>query len=135
MSYAPTQPGISTGAVGAANMQALTLFDAEPYLPPPDVANDYSDSGGATAGEVIGPNHPSLTGQGSPHLVLLGLILGLVALGFLQKESAHITKNTIALNAFNFSFVILATMVGFVIMKVIFAKFPVPGVSQVVHAA
>jgi len=124
-------------------MQALTLFDAEPYLPPPAVANDFSDTGQGTAeasayngaGEVVPPDHPSLTGEGNPAMVLVGLIGLLVVLGFLQKESKHLASQGIAFNIFNFAFVILATMVGFVLMKVVFTKFKVPGLSQVVHAA
>ncbi len=130
MAYSPTQPGTDTSDVGVANMQALTLFDAEPYLPPPEfAARANDDNAGAMAMGAMG--HPA---GGNPTWTILLLIGGLVLLGFLQRSSEHLTHNTIALNAFNFTFVILTVMVGIVLIKVVVTKFPIPGVTQIAHA-
>lgn len=131
MSYAPTQPGIDTSDIGAANVQALTLFDAEPYLPPYQTVGESGaeDSAGAMATGAMG--HPA---GGNPTWAIIALLGGLVLLGYARHTSPHLTQNTIALNAFNFAFVILTVMIGITLVKVVVAKFPVPGLTQLAHA-
>lgn len=125
MPYAPTQPGIDTSGIGAANVQALTLFDSSPSEPPYPI--EAVMSGPSSSGESpIG---------GNPVYIILGLLAGLVFLGWLRKQSSHLEGQTLAFNAFNFVVVILVTMIGFVLLKVVFSKYKVPGVTQLVHAA
>jgi hypothetical protein len=131
MAYTPTQPGIDTSDIGAANVQALTLFDAEPYLPPYQTVGQSGaeDSAGAMATGAM--DHPA---GGNPTWAIIGLLGGLVLLGFIRNSSAHLQQNTIALNAFNFTLMILTVMIGITLVKVVVAKFPVPGVTQLAHA-
>lgn len=124
--YTPTQPGVDTSGVGVANVQSLTLFDAEPDTPSYPVEAATMSTGGGSGDHPIG---------GNPVFVILGLLAGLVFLGWLQKQSKHLEGQTIALNTFNFTLMILTVMIGFVLLKVIVAKFPIPGVTQLVHAA
>lgn len=120
--YAPTQPGTDTSGVGVANMQALTLLQSQPYEPPPGVAaHDMTDA-------------DQMVNKGNPTLPLLGLIAGLVVLGIVREKSEHLKSNTIAFNAFNFIFVIFTVMIGIALAKVVFTKYPVPGVTALVHA-
>jgi len=131
MAYAPTQPGTDTSDIGVANMQSLTLFDAEPYLPSPGMVahSGAEDSGGVASGAV---GHPA---GGNPTFAVIALLGGLVLLGFLRNSSEHLRSNTIALNAFNFTLMILTVMIGFALVKVVVAKYPIPGITQLVHAA
>jgi hypothetical protein len=132
MAYAPTQPGIDTSDIGAANAQALTLFDSEPYLPSFQTVgmSGAEDSAGAMATGAMG--HPA---GGNPTWAIVGLLGGLVLLGFIRNSSEHLRSNTIALNAFNFTLMILTVMIGFVLVKVVVAKYPIPGLTQLAHAA
>jgi hypothetical protein len=125
--YSPTQPGTDTSSVGVANVQALTLFTAEPSTPPYPIEAQLEPGGSAATGD-----HPA--GGNPVWIVLVGLAL-LVFLGWLRKQSSHLEGQTIALNAFNFVLMILTVMIGFVLVKMLFAKFPVPGLTQFVHAA
>ena len=111
-------------------MQALTLFDAEPYLPPYQVVGESGaeDSGAMAVGAV---GHPA---GGNPTWAIIGLLGGLVLLGYIRRSSEHLTSNTIALNAFNFTFVILTVMIGITLVKVVVTKFPIPGLTQIAHA-
>ncbi len=131
MAYAPTQPGIDTSDIGAANVQALTLFDAEPYLPPYQTVGQSGaeDSSGAMATGAM--EHPA---GGNPTWAIIGLIGGLVLLGVIRNQSEYLRNNTIALNAFNFTLMILTIMIGITLIKVVVAKFPIPGVTQLAHA-
>src|SRR5438477_6294582 len=114
MAYAPTQPGIDTSDIGAANVQALTLFDAEPYLPPYQVVGQSGlEDSGAGAMATGGMGHPA---GGNPTVAVIALLGGLVLLGFIRNSSEHLKSNTIALNAFNFTLMILTVMIGFALV-------------------
>lgn len=131
MSYSPTQPGIDTSDIGAANVQALTLFDSEPYLPPYQTVASSLDGEAAGAMATGNMEHPV---GGNPTWAIVALLGGLVLLGYARHSSAHLTQNTIALNAFNFTFVILTVMIGITLVKVVVTKFPIPGITQLAHA-
>ena len=75
--------------------------------------------------------HPA---GGNPTWAIIGLLGGLVLLGYIRRSSEHLTSNTIALNAFNFTFVILTVMIGITLVKVVVTKFPIPGLTQIAHA-
>jgi len=126
--YSPTQPGIDTSGIGVANVQALTLFSAEPSTPSFPIEAQLMDGNSA----AMSGEHPA--GGNPVWVVMVGIGL-LVLLGWLRKQSSHLEGQTIAFNAFNFVAMILTVMVGFVLVKMLFAKFPVPGVTQFVHAA
>jgi hypothetical protein len=115
--YTPTQPGIDTSGIGVDNVQALTLFESQPSLPDFAVAADEGSS--------------PMAQPGNPHLVLVGLIAGLVGLNYL---ATHVTGNGILGSILRFTIVTLTVIVSVVILKVFFTKYPVPGVTQVVHA-
>lgn len=77
-------------------------------------------------------DHP--VGGNPVWVAVLGIGL-IVLLGYLQHHSEHLMGNGIVYNTFNFATIILVTMIGFVLMKVFVTKFPIPGVTQFVHAA
>lgn len=129
MAYAPTQPGVDTSGIGVANAQALTLMHAMPFEP------NYPAEAAMQDGENLALNGAAHPAGGNPVWVVVALLGGLVLLGFLRKQSSHLEGQTIALNAFNFTLMILTVMIGFVLLKVLVAKFPIPGVTQLVHAA
>lgn len=131
MGYMPTQPGIDTSDVGVGNVQALTLFDSEPQLATYQVAAQASADGDAASMATGAMGHPA---GGNPTWAIIGLLGGLVLLGFIRNSSEYLRSNTIALNAFNFTLMILTVMIGIVLVKTIVTKFPVPGITQVAHA-
>lgn len=118
--YTTAETGIDTSGIGVSNAQSLTLFENYPDQPSFSVEADAGSDAATPTGE--------------PHLVLVFLLLGLVALGFVRKSSSHLEQNTIAFNAFNFTVMIFSVMLGIAIFKVIFTKYKVPGVTALVHA-
>ena len=132
MAYMPTEPGIDTSDVGVGNVQALTLFDSQPQLATYQIAAQSSAGDGDAASMATGAmGHPA---GGNPTWAVIGLLGGLVLLGFIRNSSEHLRSNTIALNAFNFTLMILTVMIGIVLVKTVVTKFPIPGVTQVAHA-
>lgn len=132
MGYMPTQPGIDTSDIGVGNVQALTLFDSEPQLASYQIAANASAGDGDAASMAAGAmGHPA---GGNPTYAILGLIGGLVILGFIRNSSEYLRSNTIAFNAFNFIVMIVTVMIGINLVKVLVTKFPVPGLTQVAHA-
>lgn len=129
MDYMPTQPGTDTSDIGVANVQALTLFDAEPHLATYQLA--ASSTGDASSMAVGAVGHPA---GGNPTWAIVGLLGGLVLLGFIRNSSEHLRSNTIALNFFNFTLMIITVMIGIVLVKTVVTKFPIPGLTQVAHA-
>lgn len=108
------QSGVSTQRVGVANMQGLTLF---------------RDVGPASheAPVVEAETNAMPPQEGSPHLWLAALIVLAVAL--------WITNQHFDFGPLNLAFIVLVTMAGMVLLKTIFGRFHVPGLSQVVLAA
>jgi hypothetical protein len=120
--YTPTVVGMSPTGVGVDGMQSLTLFENEPSEP-----SFPNEARGDEEAQAVANN-------GNPTIPILGLIGGLVALGFLRESSSHLKSNTMALNAFNFTVYIFTAIIGIVLAKVIFTRWKVPGVTQLVHA-
>ena len=87
------------------------------------------DGAGVAAGTAA---HP--VGGNPVWIILVGIFL-IVILGWIRKQSSEVEGQTVALNAFNFLLIILVTMIGFVIAKTLITIFPVPGLTQFVHAA
>lgn len=110
-----TQSGVSTQRVGVANMQGLTLFrDIGPdYHLAPDVEAEEA----ATAG----------TDQGSPHLWLAALLVLAAALWILNQHFKF--------GVFNLAFIVLVVLSTTVLLKTVFGRFHVPGLSPVILAA
>lgn len=104
------QFGTSPSRVGVGNMQKLTLFEDVPA---------YHEAPGQEMAENTGAPPP-----GSPHLWLAALIVLVVAL--------WLTNQHYQFGPLNLLFVILTTVAGIALLKTVFAKFHVPGLSQVV---
>ncbi len=111
-----TQPGISPLGVGAANMQGLTLFDDEA---------DYHASPANNEGAA-------LADQGNPHWFLIGMIAILALLWVVRRNSGILGAEALGINLFNLLTITITAIVGIVLFKVIFARIPVPGLTQLV---
>lgn len=107
------QFGTSPQRVGVANMQKLTLFEDVPA---------YHESPGQEFAENTGAPPP-----GSPHLWLAALLVLVTALWIVNRHFSF--------GPLNLVFIILVTISGIVLLKTVFGKFHVPGLSQVVLAA
>ncbi len=104
---------------GIGGMQSETL----PYDSPQDHAP--ADAGG---------NEAAYTG-GAPHLTLIGVGGLILIMWFIRKQSAHLQATTLGINLFNLLTITLTAILGIVLLKVIFTKVPVPGVTNLVMAA
>jgi hypothetical protein len=110
-----TQSGISVNRVGAANMQGLTLFR--------DIGPDYHLSPDVEATEAAMAG----TEQGSPHLWLAALLVLAAALWILNQNYKF--------GVFNLAFIVLVVLSTTVLLKTIFGRFHIPGLSPVILAA
>jgi hypothetical protein len=108
------QSGISTQRVGVANMQGLTLF-----------RNVGPASHEAPQQEAESAAMPLEEGQ--PHLWLAALLVLVAAL--------WITNQHFSFGPLNLAFVILTVIAGTVLLKTIFGRVHIPGLSQVILAA
>lgn len=120
--YEPTQPGIDTSGIGVQNVQALTLMRSQPFEP-----TYTAEASQDTVAAAVANN-------GNPTIPIIALIGGLAVLAFVRGRSEHLASKTIGLNAFNFTVMIFTVMLGIALAKVVFTKYPVPGVTQLVHA-
>jgi hypothetical protein len=109
------QSGISTQRIGAANMQGLTLFK--------DIGPDYHLAPDVEATE----NAMAGVEEGSPHLWLAALLVLVAALWIVNQHYKF--------GVFNLAFIVLVVMASSVLLKTVFGKFHVPGLSQVVLSA
>lgn len=108
------QSGISTQRVGVANMQGLTLFrDVGP--------------GSHEAPQMEAQAAAQNTDQGQPHLWLAALLVLVAAL--------WITNQHYSFGPLNLAFVTLTVIAVSVLLKTIFGRINVPGLSQVILAA
>ena len=106
----------------------------------------YGPTGaGVTGGEPLTRRErmQSASGAGSaPHsevpgnpVVVLGGIIGLAFLLWLaRKNSSYLQQNTLGLNTFNVISIWIVATVGILLGKIVFNKFPIPGVTPVVNA-
>ena len=108
------QSGISTQRVGVGNMQGLTLFSG--------VGPAYHESPGQEEAESAGVDN-----QGSPHLWLAALLVLAATLWIVNQHYEF--------GPLNLAFIILVVMAGSVLLKTIFGRFYVPGLSPVILAA
>lgn len=109
------QSGISTQRVGVSNMQGLTLFR--------DIGPDYHLSPETEADE----NAMAGVETGSPHLWLAALLVLAAALWIMNQHFKF--------GVFNLAFIVLVVISVSVLLKTIFGKFHVPGLSPVILAA
>lgn len=109
------QSGVSTQRVGVANMQGLTLFR--------DIGPDYHLSPEVEADEA------AMAGveEGSPHLWLAALLVAIAALWIVNQHYKF--------GVFNLAFIVLVVIAVSVLLKTVFGRFHVPGLSQVILAA
>jgi hypothetical protein len=108
-----TQSGIAPQKVGVAGMPGLTLFRDSP---------NYHEAPTQEFDEATAAPPP-----GAPHLWLAALLVLVAALWIVNQH--------VKFGPLNLAFVVLVTMAGFVLLKAIFGKYHVPGLSQVVLAA
>jgi hypothetical protein len=109
------QSGVSTQRVGVANMQGLTLFKS--IGPDYHIAPDVEASEAAMAGVE----------EGSPHLWLAALLVAIAALWIVNQHYKF--------GVFNLMFIVLVVIAVSVLLKTVFGRFHVPGLSQVILAA
>lgn len=109
-----TTAGMAPNRVGVAGMPALTLFQT--------VGPQYHERPGQEAAESEAPAE-----EGSPHLWLAAL---LVLAGTLWVINQHF-----GFGPLNLMFLVLVFIAGSVLLKTVFGRFHVPGLSQVILAA
>lgn len=117
------QYGVDTTGRGAANLQALTV---------PRFRMGSHDAPGSEADEGAANDHPATGGNPLTFVfILLGLI---VALFFVHRSSSVLKSEAFGVNWF--TFVEVGVMASFFILlvKAIFGKFHVPGVTNAVAA-
>lgn len=71
---------------------------------------------------------------GNPLMVWVGLALLLVAFHFVRRSQESLQANLLGVNLFNLLVITITAVLGITLFKVVFAKIPVPGVSQLMHA-
>ncbi len=106
------QSGTSVNRVGVANMQRLTLFEELPLL--------HQSPGEEMAAQEERPS-------GSPHLWLAALLVLVAALWIVNQH--------VRFGPLNLLFILLAVIAGIVLLKTFFARYHVPGLSQVILAS
>lgn len=110
-----TQAGYSAGLSG---MSQLTLPRASQvtYEPPgpPD--------GGGTAE------------MGNPLIGLFAVAAGIFGLWLIRNQSEHLQRNVMGVNIFNLLLVTFTAVLGIVLFKFLFTRFPVPGFTPLFHA-
>lgn len=109
-----TQSGISVNRVGAANMSGLTLFQG--------VGPAYHESPGEEERASAGAGD-----EGSPHLWLAALLVLAATLWIVNQHYSF--------GPLNLMFLVLVFVAGSVLLKTIFGRFHVPGLSSVILAA
>lgn len=81
--------------------------------------------GGATSADQV---------PGNPVVVLMGLVGLAFVLWLARKNSSYLQQNVIGFNTFNVISIFVIATVGILLGKIVFNKFPVPGVTPVVNA-
>jgi hypothetical protein len=94
----------------------LPIEHADDHRPPTDEESD-----------------PKFSAENS-HYWIIAFIAGLVALWFMRKTSGYLQGNAIAISAYNFMAIALMAALGFILLKLLVSKFPVPGLTALVHA-
>ena len=107
------------------SVQATTLYAGDE----PDYQGAEMDSGGYS-GPFAGSSF-----LGQPFAVWLGMILILVLLKFLSESpKTSINPAKIEIGGYNFIAVGVSAAVFTMLLKIIFNKFPVPGITQFANA-
>ena len=118
-----TQFGTSVRGVGAGNMQGLTRF-ANP--------TSIHESPGAQFSDMDDEAHPASGGNPVSFLfILLGLI---VAMFFLHRSSGLLKEDAFGINWFTFAEVTIMATFGILLLKAIFGRFQVRGITNAVAA-
>ncbi len=111
-----TQFGVAPSAVGAAGMSGLTLFQDVPQMhesPEVEEARAYADS----------------EAHGAPQFILVGFVLILLALWLAHKKSGYLQREALGVNLFNLVTVGITAVLFIALGKILFARFPVKGLS------
>ncbi len=93
-----------------------------------DNAGNYTfvpGGGGMDTGDDLG---------GNPLMVWVGFALLLVAFHFVRRSQESLQANLLGVNLFNLLVITITAVLGITLFKVVFAKVPVPGVTQLLHA-
>jgi hypothetical protein len=133
----PEMPGGTTGTRGSA----MTTDAMSPSRTAPYVAGRFS-AGSAGANVPGGAGSPDSSGGGNgiighPVAWWVALIVLLVALMWGSQRFGSEGENfkNIKLSVYNIVVISLAAVIGFAGLKMIFARFQVPGLSDVILAA
>jgi hypothetical protein len=118
--------GIDVGP-GVGNIQALTI-------PMSTLSMKAAASSPTQAAQYSGPL-ASTSFLGEPFAVWLGLVILLIALKFFsERPKSDLNPAFIRIGGYNFLAVGVTAAVFFALLKVIFNKVPVPGVTQFANA-
>jgi len=118
-----SQYGIDPSGRGAANMSALTV---------PRNFMVIHQSAGNEVDEANPQEHPATAGNPLTFVfILLGLI---IAMFFVHKSSAVIKGESFGVNWFSFLEVTVMASFGIILLKAIFGRWHVPGITNAVAA-
>lgn len=101
-------------------MQGGNIFDA--------INSNYTPA--ETRAVPAGGGDEAAALGGNPIVALLTAIGVLVGLAFLRRSSSFLQSNSLAVNAFNFAFIALTSIISIAVAKVVLFRFPVPGLTQ-----
>lgn len=119
-----SQYGTDTMGRGAANMSALTV--------PRPFRMGVHDTPVSEADEGDGQDHPATAGSPLTFVfILLGLI---VALFFVHRSSGVLKSEAFGVNWFTFVEVTVMASFGILLLKAVFGRFHVPGITNGVAA-
>jgi len=113
------QFGTSVTTLGTAGMSNLTLPGNSPA---------YHQSAPAEMAPLQG-QHPA--DSGSPKMILVGMVLAVAALWLIRHNSAALEREVIGINIYNLLTIGFTAVIFIWLGKLVFAKFPVAGFTQV----
>ncbi len=111
--------GTSVTRLGTAGMSSLTL---------PGNSPTYHMTPTAEIAQIQG-NHPAE--GGSPKVILVGMVLAIAVLWLIRHNSAALEREVLGVNIYNMLLITFTAIVGIWLGKLVFSRFPVPGLTQV----
>ncbi len=111
--------GTSVNRLGAAGMSAVTL---------PGNSPSYHMTPTAEIAMVQG-THPAE--GGSPKVILVGMVLAVAVLWLVRHNSAALEREVLGVNIYNMMLITFTAIIGIWLGKIVFSRFPVPGLTQV----
>lgn len=129
----PIVPGSSQLRLG--NVHGVgPQFDATPALALPAPPQGYAPDGSSSAGTYSGPFSGSSFG-GEPVAAWVGMMALLALLGWFSTRGDSLggaNPAYVKVGGYNLLTVTVTAAVGFFFLKILFRKFPVPGISEFV---